>query len=106
MAATFGVSNTHGLQPDEGHVSESSKESSCEVATIMDETGATVYAGPRKLVTSTVTISGKGSVDLEGVTGGNVTAGQTLITSIKQSESNDDFPDFEIQGTIYTNTSD
>lgn len=92
----------HGLAPDDGHVSESTKESSVDVATIMDEQGVTVYAGPRKLITETVTISGKGSVSLSEVTGtASVSLGTTLITSVKQTETNDDFPEFEIQGTIY-----
>jgi hypothetical protein len=102
MAATFGVNNTHQLNPDTGHVSESTKESSVDVATIMDEQGVTVYAGPRRLVTETVTISGKGSVSLTEVAGTpTVALGTTLITSVKQTETNDDFPEFEIQGTIY-----
>jgi hypothetical protein len=101
MAATFGVTNTYNLSPNEGHVSESSKDSSVEVATIRDEQGITVYAGPRKLITRNVTISGKGDVDIEAVVPGTVTLGTAMITSVKQSESNEDFPDFEIQATIY-----
>jgi hypothetical protein len=101
MAATFGVNNTHGLSPNTGHVSESSKDSSVEVATIRDEQGITVYAGPRKLITRNVTISGKGDADIEAVAPGTVTLGVAMITSVKQSESNEDFPEFEIQATIY-----
>ena len=101
MPATFGVNNTYQLSPSTGHVSESSKDSSVDVATIRDEQGITMYAGPRKLITRNVTISGKGDADLEAVAPGNVTLGQSLITSVKQSESNDDFPEFEIQATIY-----
>ena len=101
MAATFGVNNTHGLSPNTGHVSESSKDSSVEVATIRDEQGVTVFAGPRKLITRNVTITGKGDVDIEAVVPGAVTLGTAMITSVKQSESNEDFPEFEIQATIY-----
>jgi hypothetical protein len=101
MAATFGVNNTHGLSPNTGHVSESSKDSSVEVATIRDEQGVTVFAGPRKLITRNVTITGKGDADIEAVVAGTVTLGAAMITSVKQSESNEDFPEFEIQATIY-----
>ena len=101
MAATFGVNNTHGLSPNTGHVSESSKDSSVEVATIRDEQGVTVFAGPRKLITRNVTITGKGEADIEGVVPGTVALGVAMITSVKQSESNEDFPEFEIQATIY-----
>ena len=101
MPATFGVNNTYELEPTAGHVSESSKDSSVDVATIRDEQGLTVYAGPRKLITRNVTISGKGDADLEAVAPATVTLGASMITSVKQSESNDDFPEFEIQATIY-----
>ena len=101
MPATFGVNNTHGLEPNTGHVSQSSKDSSVDVATIRDEQGVTVFAGPRKLITRQVTISGKGDADLEAVAPDDVALGVALITSVKQSESNDDFPEFEIQATIY-----
>lgn len=101
MPATFGVNNTHGLSPNTGHVSESSKDSSVEVATIRDEQGVTVYAGPRKLITRNVTISGKGDADIDLVEPGEVALNVAMITSVKQSESNEDFPEFEIQATIY-----
>ena len=101
MPATFGVNNTHDLEPATGHVSESSKDSSVEVATIRDEQGITVIAGAKKLITRNVSISGKGTPTLSQVAAGNMTAGQVFITSMKQSESNDDFPDFEIEGVIY-----
>lgn len=101
MPATFGVINTHDLEPATGHVSESSKDSSVEVATIRDEQGATVYAGAKKLVTRNVSVSGKGTPTFTEVAPGSMTAGQVFITSVKQSESNEDFPDFEIEGVIY-----
>ena len=105
MPATFGVTNTFGLSPNSGHVSQSSEESSVEVATIRDENGITKYAGPKKLVTKTQTISGKGDADINSVAPGTVTLGIAMITSVKQSESNDDFPEFEIQATTYTENS-
>lgn len=102
MPATFGVTNTFGLSPGSGHVSQSSEDSSVDVATIRDELGITRYAGPRKLVTKTQTISGKGDADLETVEVGEVALGTAMITSVKQLESNDDFPEFEIQATTYS----
>ena len=101
MPATFGVNNTHDLEPATGHVSESSKDSSVEVATIRDEQGITVIAGAKPLITRNVSISGKGTPNLSDIAAGTMTAGQVFITSVKQSESNDDFPDFEIEGVIY-----
>lgn len=101
MPATFGVTNTYDLEPASGYVSESSKDSSVEVATIRDEQGVTVIAGPKPLITRNVSISGKGTPTFADVAAGNMTAGQVFITSVKQSESNDDFPEFEIEGVIY-----
>lgn len=101
MPATFGVNNTHDLEPATGHVSESSKDSSVEVATIRDEQGITVIAGPKPLITRNVTISGKGTASFSDVAAGTMVAGETFITSIKRSESNDDFPEFEIEAVIY-----
>jgi hypothetical protein len=54
-------------------------------------------------VTKTVTIKGKGDAALASVTAGSFTAGTLRVTSAKQAESNDDFPDFEITGTAYSN---
>lgn len=101
MPATFGVNNTHNLETAAGYVSESSKDSSVEVATIRDEQGVTVIAGPKPLITRNVSISGKGTANFSEVAANNITAGTAFITSIKRSESNDDFPDFEIEAVIY-----
>lgn len=104
MPASFGVINTFGLAaPAGGHVQESSSEASVDVATIRNALGVTVKAVPKPLVTKTVTIKGKGDAALAAVAAGSFTAGTLRITSAKQSESNDDFPDFEITGTAYSN---
>ena len=104
MPATFGVANTFGLTPAAGgHVQESSSESSIEVATIRNAQGVTVKAVPKPLVTKTVSIKGKGDAGLAAVVAGNFTSGAMRVTSAKQSESNEDFPDFELTGTAYSN---
>ena len=68
---------------------------------IRDEMGLTKYAGPKPLITRNVTISGKGLPNFSDVAVGSISAQQVFITSVKRSESNDDFPDFEIEGVIY-----
>ena len=105
MAASFGITETFGLSlTGSGHVHQSSKSASVEVATMKDETGAIRYAGPKKLVTTTVSISGKGAPDLNLVSDTlEIGAGTMFVSSVKVSESNDDFPDFQIEGTIYSN---
>lgn len=101
MPATFGVQNTFGLSPASGHVHESSDEASVEVATLRDENGVTVVAKPKKMVTRNISISGKGTANFSNVAAGAITKGAAFVTSVKQSESNDDFPSFEIQAVAY-----
>lgn len=104
MPATFGVESTFGLTaPAGGHVQESSSEASVEVATIRNAQGITVKAVPKPMVTKTVTLKGKGDAALAAVAAGAFSANTLRVTSAKQSESNDDFPDFEITGTAYSN---
>ena len=104
MSATFGVTNTRGLSPDSGYVSQSSEDSTVDVVTLRDQMGITKQAAPKKLITRTITISGKGKSDLGMVTGGMVSTNSAMISSVKITENNDDFPEFEIQATSYTST--
>lgn len=57
MAATFGVTNLHGLAPATGHAQESSADSSIEVATLRGSLGVTVVAKPKKLITRSITLA-------------------------------------------------
>ena len=106
MPAHLGVASTYGLSaPAGGYVQESSREDSVEIATIRDESGITVKAVPKPLVTRTVNLKGKGDANLAAVAAGSFAAGVLRVTEAKQSESNEDFPDFEITGTAYLNLS-
>ena len=101
MPATFGVQNLHGLAPADGHAQESSIDESVEVATIRNKDGVTVIAKPKKLVTKSISLSGKGTPEFGDVAIGAISAGTSFVTSVKLTESNDDFPGFEIQATAY-----
>lgn len=101
MPATFGVTNLHGLTPATGHAQESSADASIEVATLRDSLGVTVVAVPKKLITRSLSISGKGTVNFADVVAGAITKGTAFVTSVKVTESNDEFPSFEIQATAY-----
>jgi len=104
MPAHLGVASTFGLTaPAGGYVQESSQEDSVEIATIRDETGTTVKAVPKPMVTRAVSLKGKGDAELAAVASGSFAEGVLRITEAKQSESNEDFPDFEINGTAYLN---
>jgi hypothetical protein len=104
MPAHLGVATTFGLTaPAGGYVQESSREESVELATIRNETGVTVKAVPKPLVTRTVNLKGKGDANLAAVASGSFAEGVLRVTEAKQSETNEDFPDFEITGTAYLN---
>lgn len=104
MPAHLGVESTFGLTPPAGgYVQESSREDSVELVTLRDESGITVKAVAKPLVTRTVSIKGKGDANLAAVASGSFTEGVLRVTEAKQSESNEDFPDFEITGTAYLN---
>ena len=107
MPAHLGVSSTFGLSaPAGGYVQESSREDSVEIATLRNESGVTVKAVPKPLVTRSVSIKGKGDANLAAVASGSFAEGVLRVTEAKQSESNEDFPDFEITGTAYLNLSE
>lgn len=104
MPAHLGVATTFALTaPAGGYVQEASREDSVEIATIRNEAGITVKAVPKPMVTRSVSIKGKGDAGLAAVTSGSFAEGVLRVTEAKQSESNEDFPDFEITGTAYLN---
>ena len=106
MPATFGVTSTFGLTAPTGCVvEESSSEDEVEAKTIRDQTGTTCRAVTSKTIKTTVMIKGRGLDLTTPVTAGAMVAGTVKVTSLKTSESNDDFPTFEITGVKYTSAS-
>lgn len=103
MAAFLGVTNTHGLTPAAGYANESSADSSVDIKTIRDETGTTKHAKAGKMITKTVSIKGKGLPDFAAVAAATITVGTLAVLKAKQTENGDDFPDFEMEGVIYSN---
>lgn len=102
MSATFAVQGITDLTvPAGGYINEADVDSSVDVATVSDESGNVVIAVPKKLVTETQTIKGKGDPAIAAVTGGAFTEGVAKIIEAKGTESNEDFPDFEITARVY-----
>ena len=102
MPATFGVSNITNLTaPTGGYINEADVDESIDVATVQDESGNVVVAKPKKLITVTETIKGKGGADLSIASGGGFTEDTVQVIEVKGSETNEDFPDFEITGRVY-----
>lgn len=103
MSAHVGVDTTYNLTtPTVGYTSEAESDQSVDTAVVRDENGTVVIAVPKKLVTNTQTIKGKGDCQLSAVTAGAFASGTLKITSAKQTESADDFPDFEITGKKFS----
>lgn len=103
MAAHTGVDTTYDLTtPGVGYTQSASKEQSVDIVTIRDEDGITKVAKPKKTVTTTQTISGKGDPELSAVTAGAFAEDTLKIVSAKGTENNGDFPDFEITGHVYS----
>ena len=101
MPADFGINSTFGLSaPSGGVVEESSTEDEVEAKTIRDENGTTCRAVPSRMIKTTVTIKGRGRSDLS-VAAGSL-SGSVKVISVKNSETNEDFPTFEVTGVKYT----
>lgn len=102
MPATFAVSNITDLTaPAGGYINETSVDEGIDVAEVRDEQGKVVIAKPKKLVTVTHTIKGKGDPGLASVVAGGFTEDTVKIIEVKGTESQDDFPDFEITGRAF-----
>lgn len=105
MPATFGITDNFGLTPPTGGtVEESSTEDEIEAKTIKDATGTTCRAVPGKMIKTTVTIKGRGTASLALVAGA-IASGTVKTTSVKNTESNDDFPTYEMTGVKYATAS-
>jgi hypothetical protein len=104
MPATFGVTSNFGLTPPTGGtVEESTSEDEIEIKTIKDATGTTCRAVPSKMIKTTVTIKGRGLASLALAAG--ALGGTVKVISVKNTESNDDFPNYEMTGTSYATAS-
>ena len=103
MPATFGLNNDTGLTtPAGGTVEECSIESEVEAKTIKDSTGTTCRAVPSPMIKTNYQVKGRGTAALTLVTAGAMAAGTVKAISVKNTESNDDFPTYEITGVSYT----
>ena len=104
MPASFGITSNFGLTtPTGGTVEESSSEDEVEAKTIKNETGTTCRAVPSKMIKTTVSIKGRGTSNVAVAAG--ALSGAVKVTSVKNSESNDDFPTYEMTGISYATAS-
>lgn len=102
MATHLGVTNITDLTaPAVGHIQSAEKTQDSEIVQLRNEFGVTVKAVSKKMNSEVHTITGKGDAELAAVTAGEFTAGVAKIVSAKQTENQDDFPDFEITANAY-----
>lgn len=102
MPAQIGITDTFGLNApaDVCAVMETSRKRSVEVAETVGADAEFVCAAAKPLVTTEITMKGKGIIDpLALVTVGAVTG--VKITQAKQTESNSDTPGFELSAVAY-----
>jgi hypothetical protein len=96
----FGVTNLFSLSaPSTGYVNRSRQSKSIEMAEpVRDQLGVTKCIMPKPLVTIEVTISGKGDAGIGSMAAAQeTTAGDVTVYSRRRTETNSEFPDFEIQ---------
>ena len=104
MPASFGITSNFGLTtPTGGTVEESSSEDEIEAKTIKDGTGTTCRAVPGKMVKTTVSIKGRGTSDV--AVAAESLSGAVKVISVKNAESQDDFPTYEMTGVSYATAS-
>jgi len=98
----FATINLFGVtDPAAGYVQETTREKSQEIATCKDSTGVTKLPTPKKLITETVTIKGKGTY-VPVVTRDTEVGATAVMTQAKISQSNEDFPDYEVTFTKFS----
>jgi hypothetical protein len=95
---TFGASSLNGSVPT-GHLQESSKEVTVELATIRGMTGPIAEASVKPRSITTTICKSKGDATFVAVQGiGSFTS---AVTSAKVSQTNDDFTTAEITYTEF-----
>jgi hypothetical protein len=93
---SIGITLTGITEPSNSTTEEFTKEQSVEVVSIRDKTGVTKHATALGYGTTTLTRRGRGAGSLSDVTAGAITEGAAKITSVRNTQTADDFPSYEI----------
>jgi hypothetical protein len=93
---SIGISLTDIAEPSNSTTEEFSKEQSVETVTIRDKTGVTKYASALGYGTTTFTRRGRGAASLADVAAGAITHNAAKVTSVRNTQTADDFPAYEI----------
>lgn len=107
MAVSCNITSTFGATtPNGGYTNESSKDSSIGDAFVLDEDGDKVKLRGKKLITETVTISGKGAADYSVIAPGDFTEDTFKVLAAETEEHSDgEYIDFSVEGKVYSTVS-
>jgi hypothetical protein len=93
---SIGITLTDIAEPSNSTTEEFTKEQSVEVVTIRDKTGVTKHATKLGYGTTTFTRRGRGAASLSDVTAGAISEGAAKVISVRNTQTADDFPSYEI----------
>lgn len=93
---SIGITLTDIAEPSNSTTEEFSKEQSVDTVTIRDKTGVTKYASALGYGTTTFTRRGRGAGSFADVAAGAISHSTAKIISIRNTQTADDFPSYEI----------
>lgn len=93
---SIGITLTDIAEPSNSTTEEFSKEQSVDTVTIRDKTGVTKHASALGYGTTTFTRRGRGAGSFADVAAGAISGGTAKIISIRNTQTADDFPSYEI----------
>jgi hypothetical protein len=96
---SIGITLTDIAEPSNSTTEEFTKDQSVETVTIRDKTGVTKHATKLGYGTTTFTRRGRGAASLADVTAGAITEGAAKVISVRNTQTADDFPSYEITST-------
>jgi hypothetical protein len=97
---SIGIALTGITEPSNSTTEEFTKEQSVEVVSIRDKTGVTKHATALGYSTTTLTRRGRGAASLADVAVGAIAEGTAKITSVRNTQTADDFPSYEITSIL------
>jgi hypothetical protein len=98
--ASIGITSTDIVEPANSTTEEFSREESVETPSIRDKTGVTKHATALGYKTVQLTRRGRGAGDLAGVAAGAIAEGTAKIISVRNTQTADDFPSYEISAVL------
>ena len=97
---SIGIALTGITEPSNSTTEEFTKDQSVEIVSIRDKTGVTKHATALGYGTTTLTRRGRGAASLADVAVGAIAEGTAKITSVRNTQTADDFPSYEITSIL------